>query len=162
MLLLLFVCLFVCFLSTPLSLAGNSGRLTWVVMSVCCCCCLFVCLFVCFLSTQLSLAGNSGGLTWVRHGSCKSSATRFCWYVKYFCVSKQCYGSQCLGFLTCAHYICLRMRLHTRTVRTLRQSALEVDSGRKKSLAAPGTRTRVGIAPWLFSRTLYQGTRHEC
>ena len=36
-------------------------------------------------------------------------------------------------------------------------SALEVGSGReKKSLAAPGTRTRVSIAPDFFSRTLCQ------
>ena len=36
--------------------------------------------------------------------------------------------------------------LHTRAVRTPSESALKADSGRK-TLAAPGTRTRVSVAP---------------
>ena len=38
---------------------------------------------------------------------------------------------------------------------TVKESALKIDSG-TKILAAPGTRTRVSIAPWLSSQTLYQ------
>ena len=53
-------------------------------------------------SSSLSLAGNSGHLTWARHSSRKSSATHSYQCVQYFRVSRQWYGCQCLGFLTCA------------------------------------------------------------
>ena len=41
---------------------------------------------------------------------------------------------------------------------SVRESALEAEGKKRKEniLAAPGIRTRVSIAPWLFIRTLYQ------
>ena len=74
-----------------------------------------------YLSTSLSLAGNLGGFTGVRHSSRRSS-------------SIHCYQ---MLMHTIAHRGC---------VTSIRESALEADSG-KKSLAAPGIRTRVSTAP---------------
>ena len=53
-----------------------------------------------FFSAALSLVEILGHLTWVRHSSCKSSATHSHQCEQYFHVSKQCYGNQCMGFLT--------------------------------------------------------------
>ena len=99
-------------------------------------------------STSLSAVGNSGRLTCIRHSSCKkSSATHSYQWVRYFPVSRQCYGCHCLGFLTCA-----QMLNHANApgiVQTPRSVRTKADSGRRKNknLAAPGTRTRVSIAP---------------
>ena len=73
---------------------------------------------------------NSGHLAWVRHSSHKISAAHSCQCVRYFHVSKQCYGCQCLGFLTRAQ---MSMHLIKRwgCPDTARESALKVDSGRK-------------------------------
>ena len=56
-------------------------------------------------STSLTNAGNSGCLTWVRHSSPKSSATHSYLCVQHFPVSKQRYGCQRLGFVTCAQML---------------------------------------------------------
>ena len=96
--------------------------------------CLFVCLFV----TSLSIAGNSGRLAWVRPSSRKSSATHSYQCVQYFRVSRQWYGCQCLGFLTCTQLL-VRVIARWGGTGTVResadtkslQSALEVNSGRK-------------------------------
>ena len=92
---------------------------------------------------SLSLVGNSGRLTWVSHNSRKGSATHSYQCVQYFHVSKQWYGCQSVGFLTCAH-----MLMHAICTRELyglgyrEKLALE-----EKSLATQGTRIRVSIAP---------------
>ena len=58
--------------------------------------------FFCLLNTTLSLVGNLGHLTQVRHINRKSSTTHSHQWVQYFRImSKQLYGCQCLGFLTC-------------------------------------------------------------
>ena len=50
----------------------------------------------------MSLAGNSGRLTWIRHNSPQEQrCTYSCQCGQYFPTSKQWYGCQCLGFLTC-------------------------------------------------------------
>ena len=86
----------------------------------------------------MSLAGNSGLLTRVRHSSRKSSATySYSVVCAVFSLSKQWYGCQCLGSLTCAQILidardCTRRLYRTDTVK---ESALpEADSRRKKSL----------------------------
>ena len=73
-------------------------------------------------------------LSWVRHSSRRSSANHSYQCVQYFRVSKQSQG--CI-------YIYIYMD-------TTRESALKADSGRRKKKRkkkAPGTRTRVSIAP---------------
>ena len=103
---------------------------------------------------SLSLAGNSGGLTWVRHSSRKSSATHWYQCVQYFCVSKQWYGRQCLRFLTCVQML-MHAIAHGGCTDTVRQSALEVDSGRTIPCLT-GDSNPHQYCVWLFSRTLYQ------
>ena len=78
------------------------------------------------LCTSLSLAGNSGRLTQVTHSSCKSSATHSYPRVQYFHMSRQCYGCQCWGLLTCARML-MRAKLHGHgsCTDTVRESALE-------------------------------------
>ena len=92
-------------------------------------------------SILLSLAGNSGRLIRVRHIRLKSSATHSCQCVQHFPVSRQWYGYQCLGFLTCAHTLMYAIA-HGGCTDTVREPALE-----ENSLAASRTRTRVSIAP---------------
>ena len=100
------------------------------------------CLGFCFFSTSLSLArGNSGRLSWVRHSSRRSSATHSYQCVQYFRVSKQWYGCQCLGILTCAH-----MLMHAIAYWGLRGHRKRVCSGRKIACRT-GIRTHVSIAP---------------
>ena len=74
--------------------------------------------------------GNSGCLTWVRHNGGKSSTTCSYQYVQCFWVSKQWYGSQCLEFLMCAQML-MHAIVHEGCTHTVRESALEVDPGRK-------------------------------
>ena len=81
-------------------------------------------------STSLSLAGNSGRLTRARHSSRKSSATRSSQWVQHFHLSRQWYGCQSLGFLTCAQML-LRAIAHGGCTDTVRESALGDNSGRK-------------------------------
>ena len=71
-----------------------------------------------------------GRLTWIRRSSCKSSATHSYQCVQYFHVSKHSYGCQCLGFLTSAQMLMRAITLGGCTD-TVRESALEVDSGRQ-------------------------------
>ena len=91
---------------------------------------------------------NLGCLTCVRHSSNKSSVTHSYQGVQYPRVSKQWYGCQCLGFLTCTQM--LRHAIaHVGCTDTVRGSALEVETLTlgEKSLAAPGTRTSISIMP---------------
>ena len=85
-------------------------------------------------------------LTWVRHGSSKSSATHSNQCVQCFCVSKQWYGCQCLGLLTCAQVLMYKQILMRVCTDTVRESALEAVSGRKIPCHTE-TRTRVSIVP---------------
>ena len=110
-----------------------------------------------YISSSLSLAGNSGHLTWVRHSSRKSSAIPIsCQCVQYFRVSKQWYGCQCLGCLTCTR-ILMHVIAHGGCTDTVRESALKVDSGIKIPCRTGDSKSnpRQNCAR-LFSRTLYQ------
>ena len=88
-----------------------------------------------------------------RHSSHRSSATHSCQCAQYFPVLKQGCDCQCLGFLRV--YRCWCMRLHTEAVRTPSESLHWKWTLGEKSLAAPGTRTRVSIVPGLLVRSLY-------
>ena len=99
--------------------------------------------FVVF-STSLPFAENSYRLTHVRHSSRKSSAIHFYQCVQHFRVSKQWYGCQCLGLLTCAQML-LHVITHGGCTETVRESALQAVSGRKMA-SRTGTRTRVSVA----------------
>ena len=69
--------------------------------------------------------------------------------MRYDRVSKQRYGCQCLGYLTCAH-ILMHASAHEGSTDIERKSALKVDHGIKKkikSLAAAGNRTRLSGVP---------------
>ena len=105
------------------------------------------------VSTSLTTVGNSGCLTWVRHSSPKSSATHSYLCVQHFPVSKQRYGCQRLGFVTCAQML-MHATAHGGRTNTVRESALEADSGRKY-LAARGNQTRIGVASVFFGQMLY-------
>ena len=72
------------------------------------------------------------------------------WCVQYFHVSKQWYGCQCLGCLTCAHML-THAAAHGGCTDTVRESALKLTLG-ETSLATPRTQN---THTWLFSRTLY-------
>ena len=102
----------------------------------------------------MSHAGNSGHLTRVRHRSRKSSATHSYQCVQYLCVSKQWYGCQCLGFLTCAQML-MHATPHRGYTDVIRESALEVDSGRK-IVCRTRDLSPCQCCPWLFSQMLYQ------
>ena len=108
-------------------------------------------------STSLSAVGNSGGLTCIRHSSCKkSSATHSYQCVRYFPVSRQCYGCHCLGLLTCA-----QMLKHANApgiVQTPRSARTKTDSGRRKKQqpCRTGDSNPRQYCARLFSRTLYQ------
>ena len=88
--------------------------------------------FRAFLSA--GLAGNLGRLTWVRHNAAAAIAVLPTEYsyrcMQYFHVSKQCYGCQCLGFLTCVQML-IHAIAHGGCTNTVRESALKVGSGRK-------------------------------
>ena len=91
---------------------------------------LFLCLLVCLCCLLSEIAGR---LTWVKHRSRKSSATHSYQCVQYLCVSKRWYGCRCLGFSAYTQMLmhaidCTRGLYCTHTIR---ESALEVDSGRK-------------------------------
>jgi len=88
-----------------------------------------------------------------RHSSHRSSATHSCQCAQYFPVLKQGCDCQCLGFL--GVHRCWCMRLHTEAVRTPSESLHWKLTLGEKSLAAPGTRTRVSIVPGLLVRSLY-------
>ena len=76
--------------------------------------------------TSLSFGGNSGRPNWARHGSRKSSATHSYQCVQYFPVSRQWYGCQCLGFLTCTQML-MHAIAHRGCTDTVRESALKAD-----------------------------------
>ena len=92
----------------------------------------------------MSFAENSYGLTRVRPSSPKSSAIHFYQCVQHFPVSKQSYGCQCWGFLTCAQML-MHVITHGGCTETVRESALEAVSGRKIACRS-GTRTCVSVA----------------
>ena len=137
-------------------------------------------LFLFGFSTSLSLAGNLEHLTQVRHSSLKSSATHSCQCVQYFWVSRQ-FGSPYPGkahprqgqrYPVCSVFecsdngmaasvwklpLCTQMLMHAHTggcTDTARESALEVDSGRK-ILCCTGDLNPCQYCAWLFSQTLY-------
>ena len=70
--------------------------------------------------------GKFGSPSLVRHSSCKTSATHFYQCVQYFRVSKQWYGCQRLGFLTCTQML-VNVTAHLGCVDTVRESAPEAD-----------------------------------
>ena len=80
------------------------------------------------VSTSLTTVGNSGCLTWVRHSSPKSSATHSYLCVQHFPVSKQRYGCQRLGFVTCAQML-MHATAHGGRTNTVRESALKLTLG---------------------------------
>ena len=71
----------------------------------------------------------------------------------YFSVSKQWYGCQCSGFLTRARML-MHAIAHAGCTQTVRESAPEVDSGRKIPCRTGDSNPRQYCAE-LFSRTLY-------
>ena len=93
--------------------------------------------------------GNSGHLTWVRHSSRKTSASHSYLCVQYFRVSEQLYDCQCLGLLTCADML-IHAIAQGGCTDTVRQSALEVDSGRKIPCRTGDSNPRQYYA-WLFT-----------
>ena len=90
----------------------------------------------------------------VRRISRKSSATHSYRCVQYFPVSEQCYGCQCLGFLTCTHML-MHAIAHRGCTDTVRQSALKADTDRKIPCRTGDSNPRQ-YCTWLFNRTLYQ------
>ena len=116
----------------------------------------YIYIYVLFLIFHCYFKGNSGCVTRVSHSSCKSSTTHFYQWVQYF------WGVQTVVWLPVFETFNVRTdvdacectrRLHGRH-NTLRESAPEVDSGRK-SLVTPGTQTHQ-YCPWLLSQMAYQ------
>ena len=68
-----------------------------------------------------------------------------------FFVSKQRYGCQCLGSLTCAQML-MHAIAHGGCTDTVRESALKIDSGRKIPLRTGESNLR----QWRAGPTLYQ------
>ena len=93
--------------------------------------------------------GNLGHLTWVRHSHHKSSATHSYQCVQYFRVQ-----TMYLGFLTCTQML-VNVIAHSGCVDTIRESALETDSGRKMLCRTRDSNPHQRCAG-LFSRMLYQ------
>jgi len=104
----------------------------------------YIFLLLLLMSAALSLVGNSDRLTWVRNSSRKSSATHSYLCVWYFHVFKLWYGCRCSGFLTFVQILMhvIARRGCTDTVRVRTENWFG-----DKSLATPGTWTRVNIAP---------------
>ena len=101
---------------------------------------------VVFFSTSLFFVRNFSHLTQVRHSSRKSSATHSYRCVQYFCVSKQWYGCQCLGFSTCTQML-MHATAYGGCADTVRESALKADSRRKNpfSILKPRSVLRMAI-----------------
>ena len=102
---------------------------------------LFVCFFIHFFYTSLSLAGNSSRLNWVKH-----SRRSVC---SIFLCPDNGVAAIVLDFLTCAQML-MHAIAHGDRTDTVRESALEIDSGREKktkNFAVTGSRTRVSIVP---------------
>ena len=103
---------------------------TMCVKSACAFTCVFTFTVCLLLSTSLSLAG-----IWVILPGYCTAATRAALPIpvsvcRISCVSNQCYGCQCLGFLTCAKMFMHSIE-HWGCTDTASESALKVDSGRK-------------------------------
>ena len=96
--------------------------------------------------------GSSGGLTCVRHNSPKSSATHCYQCVQCFPVSRQWYGCQCLGFLTCRQML-VHAIAHGDCTDTVDESALEADFGRKMPNCGTGDSNPRQYCAQLFSLT---------
>ena len=71
-------------------------------------------------------------------GTCKNSITQTSRCVQHFCVSKQWYGCQCLGFLTSAQML-MHVIAHMGYMDILRECALKFTLG-EKSLATKGVK----------------------
>ena len=80
--------------------------------------------------------GKFGSPHLIKHSSRKSSATHSYQCVQYVPVSRQWCGCQCLGFFLTCTQMSIRAIAHGYSV-----------YGHRKTHAAPGTRTRVSIAP---------------
>ena len=100
---------------------GGGGAGAWNASVFCCCCC---CCFIHFFSTSLSLAGNSSRLTWVKH-----SRRSVC---NIFLCPDNGVAAIVLDFLTCAQML-MHAIAHWDRTDTVRESALEIDSGREKT-----------------------------
>ena len=74
--------------------------------------------------------------------------------MQYFPVSKQWYGCQCLGFLTCAQML-MQAIAHGGCTDSVRESALEADWEKIPCRTAGDSNPRQ-YGFWRFSRTLYQ------
>ena len=98
--------------------------------------------------TSLTTVGNSGCFTWVRHSSPKSSTTHSYQCVQHFPVSKQWYGCQRLGFLTCAQTL-MHAIAHGGCTNTVSESAQEADSG-TKILCSTGQSNPHWCCVWFF------------
>ena len=70
--------------------------------------------------------GNLGRLAWVRHRATRSALPIPVSVCAILRVSKQCYGCQCLGFLTFAQMLVHSIE-HWGCTDTARESALKVD-----------------------------------
>ena len=88
------------------------------------------------------------------YSSRTSSATHSYEYLQYFRLSKQRYGCQCLGFLTCAQML-MHAIAHGGCTDTVRESEPQVDSERKIPCLTGDSNPRQYCAR-LFSRTIYQ------
>ena len=108
-------------------------------------------------SPCLSLVGNPGHPTRVRRRSHKSSATYSYQCVQYSSMSKQWYGCQHLGFVMCAQML-THVIAHGGCMDTVRESAPEVDTGRKIYCHTWYSKPHQ-YCTWLFSPMLYQLSR---
>ena len=108
--------------------------------------------FFVFVFTSLPLPGNADHPN--RHCSCKNSITQTSRCVQYFCVSKQWYSCQCLGFLMLAQML-MHVIAHMGCMDILRECALEAHSGRKIPCHNKESNPCKYCA-CLFSQTLYQ------
>ena len=103
--------------------------------------------FLLFFNTPLFPCGKSGppylGKATVAARAALLIPSNTCSISVYFCVSKQWWGCQCLGFLTCA-----QMLMHAIAHRGCANTALKADSDWEKNpLVAPGNQTHNSIAP---------------
>ena len=91
----------------------------------------------------------------VRDNRRTTSATHFYQSVQYFRVSKQRYGCQYLGFLTCTQML-MPAIAHGGCTDNVRHWKLKVDSGEKKNNCCTRDSNPSQYCACLFSRTLYQ------
>ena len=142
-----------------MSLAGNSGHLTWVRHSSCKNSATHSSECVQYSRAALPIAISVCSIQEQRYpflSVCavfKSSATHSYQCVQYFPVSKQWCGCQRLGYVTCAQTLVRAIALGGCTG-TVRQSPMKADTGRKIPRSTGDSNPRQYCA-WLFSRTHY-------